>query len=61
MPTSNTPSWVRTLVGPRYDEIGSAPLWSLLYLMFLFMNWANRPWQEWIVPTVLSAVVFLPL
>ena len=61
MSTSNTPSWVRKLVGPRHDEIGSAPLWSLLYLMFLFMNWANRPWQEWIGPTVLSVVVFLLL
>ncbi len=60
-PTSNTSSWQRRLIGPRYDEVGAAPLWSLLYLMFLFMNWANRPWQEWLVPSVLSVIVFLPL
>jgi two-component system sensor histidine kinase DesK len=59
--TSNPASWQRRLIGPRYDEVGSAPLWSLLYLMFLFMNWANRPWQEWIGPSVLSVIVFLPL
>jgi len=60
-PTSNPSSWQRRLIGPRYDEIGTAPLWSLLYLMFLFMNWANRPWREWIAPTLLSVAVFLPL
>ena len=58
---ANQSSWQRRLIGPRYDEVGSAPLWSLLYLMFLFMNWANRPWQEWIGPSVLSVIVFLPL
>jgi len=60
-PNLDAPSWQRRLIGPRYDEVGSAPLWSLLYMLFLFMNWANRPWQEWIAPTLLSVAIFLPL
>ncbi len=57
------PWWPRlkAFVTPRYDELGWAPLWTLLYLMFLFTNWANRPVEVWLLPTVLSLVVFLPL
>lgn len=60
---SSKPWWPRlkAFVTPCYDELGWAPLWSLLYLMFLFMNWANRPVETWLPPTVLSLAVFLPL
>lgn len=57
-------AWKRALfefVTPRYDEIGWAPAWSLLYLMFLFMNWANQPVGTWLAPTVLSVAAFVPL
>ena len=43
------------------EEEGHAPLWSLLYLGFLFMNWNDRPLAAWLPATVLSIVVFLPL
>jgi two-component system sensor histidine kinase DesK len=43
------------------EEEGHAPLWSLLYLGFLFMNWNDRPLAAWLPATVLSIAVFLPL
>lgn len=46
---------------PQRDELGLAPLWSLLYLLFVFMNWGNQPFEVWFAPTLLSVVVFLPL
>ncbi len=38
-----------------------APLWSLLYLFFLFANWANAQGNSWLWWTLLSLVAFLPL
>ncbi|HEY0232872.1 MAG TPA: sensor histidine kinase [Dokdonella sp.] len=46
---------------PWSDEFGSTPLWSLLYLLFLFMNWADQPPHVWLPATLISIVVFLPL
>jgi two-component system, NarL family, sensor histidine kinase DesK len=43
------------------EEEGYAPLWSLLYLGFLFMNWNDRPLASWLPATLLSIVLFLPL
>ena len=40
-------------------EQGWAPLWSLLYLGFLFMNFSPRP--HWLGLTLASIPVFLPL
>jgi len=45
----------------RHAEQGWAPLWSLLYLGFLFINYNGRPASVWLPPTVLSVCVFLPL
>jgi two-component system sensor histidine kinase DesK len=43
------------------EEEGHAPLWSLLYLGFLFMNWNDRPLAAWLPATLLSIAAFLPL
>lgn len=42
------------------DE-SSGALWSLLYLGFLFVNWGQQAWQVWLVATLLSIAIFLPL
>ncbi|HEY6942447.1 sensor histidine kinase [Dokdonella sp.] len=46
---------------PDLAEQGWAPLWSLLYLGFLFLNYNGRPTSTWLPPTALSVCVFLPL
>lgn len=43
------------------EEEGHAPLWSLLYLGFLFMNWNDRPLASWLPATLLSIAIFLPI
>jgi len=43
----------------RHAEQGWAPLWSLLYLGFLFMNYNTRTY--WLPATIASLLVFLPL
>ena len=53
--------WFRTRLSPDLAEQGWAPLWSLLYLGFLFLNYNGRPTSTWLPPTVLSVCVFLPL
>ncbi|NCT67321.1 MAG: sensor histidine kinase [Rhodanobacteraceae bacterium] len=52
---------LRNLRATLPDERGWAPLWSLLYLGFLFMNWNGAPLHVWLPPTLLSIAVFLPL
>jgi two-component system, NarL family, sensor histidine kinase DesK len=42
-------------------EQGWAPLWSLLYLGFLFMNWNDAPLMSWLPATLVSLAIFLPL
>ena len=56
-----TLEWFRMRLSPDLAEQGWAPLWSLLYLGFLFLNYNGRPTSTWLPPTVLSVCVFLPL
>ena len=42
-------------------EQGWAPLWSLLYLGFLFMNWNSASLMSWLPATLVSLAIFLPL
>ncbi|MEO5560306.1 MAG: sensor histidine kinase [Dokdonella sp.] len=46
---------------PHLADQGWAPLWTLLYLGFLFMNWSQYRQAYWLPATVLSIAVFLPL
>ncbi len=46
---------------PHLADQGWAPLWSLLYLGFLFMNWSQYRQAYWWPATLLSIAVFLPL
>jgi two-component system sensor histidine kinase DesK len=50
---------LRSRLHARLAEQGWAPLWSLLYLGFLFMNYNARPY--WLGFTLASMLVFLPL
>jgi len=50
---------LRSRLHARLAEQGWAPLWSLLYLGFLFMNYNTRPY--WLSFTFASMLVFLPL
>jgi two-component system sensor histidine kinase DesK len=43
------------------DEQGWAPLWNLVYLGFLFMNWGGDRPLVWLPATLLSIVIFLPV
>jgi len=52
---------LRASFSPWSDELGWTPLWSLLYLLFLFMNWADEPLHVWLPATALSIALFLPL
>lgn len=62
---SPVPAWLhrlrKRLLPPDMHDLGWAPLWSLLYLGFLFMTWRERPLLTWLVPTIASILVFLPL
>jgi len=49
------------LLPPRVEDIGWAPVWSLLYLGFLFMNWNDPPFVRWFPATLISIAIFLPL
>ncbi|HEY0231543.1 MAG TPA: hypothetical protein VGC55_09840, partial [Dokdonella sp.] len=51
----------RTAAGVDDADGTGVPFWSLLYLAFLFANWAGAPLREWAPPTLLSVAVFLPL
>ena len=50
---------LRSRLHARLAEQGWAPLWSLLYLGFLFMNYDAHPY--WLGFTFASMLVFLPL
>jgi two-component system sensor histidine kinase DesK len=50
---------LRAQLRARLAEQGWAPLWSLLYLGFLFMNYSPR--SHWLGVTLASILVFLPL
>jgi len=50
---------LRSRLHARLAEQGWAPLWSLLYLGFLFMNFSAS--RYWLGFTVASVLVFLPL
>ncbi len=52
---------IRVRMPPDLADQGWAPLWSLLYLGFLFINYNGRPASTWLPPTALSVCVFLPL
>jgi two-component system sensor histidine kinase DesK len=57
-------SWrsrVRDFVTPRFDELGWGPVWSLMFLLFLFLNWVEHPLMVWLPATLVSIGVFLPL
>lgn len=52
---------VRRHVLPQHlDDLGWAPVWSLLYLGFLFMTWDDEG-SNWLRPTLVSIAIFLPL
>ncbi|HEV7490944.1 MAG TPA: sensor histidine kinase [Rhodanobacteraceae bacterium] len=52
---------VRRRILPQHlDDLGWAPVWSLLYLGFLFMTW-DDPASNWLRPTLVSIAIFLPL
>jgi len=53
-------AWRRRMLPPDLDDLGWAPLWSLLYLGFLFMTW-DEPTREWLRVTLVSIAIFLPL
>jgi two-component system, NarL family, sensor histidine kinase DesK len=64
LPPSSGPAWLmslrRHILPPHLDDLGWAPVWSLLYLGFLFMNW-GEPSSEWLRMTLVSIAIFLPL
>jgi two-component system sensor histidine kinase DesK len=52
---------IRRQILPKHlDDLGWAPVWSLLYLGFLFMTW-DEPRTNWLRPTLVSLAIFLPL
>ena len=51
----------RHLLPPQYEDLGWAPVWSLLYLGFLFMTWDDSTTSQWLRPTLVSIAIFLPL
>ncbi|MDR2013924.1 MAG: sensor histidine kinase [Rhodanobacter sp.] len=67
-PGARSLSWrsrVRDFFTPRFDELRWGPLWSQMYLLFLFLNWFEQPLIQplmvWLPATLVSIVVFLPL
>jgi two-component system sensor histidine kinase DesK len=52
---------IRRQILPKHlDDLGWAPVWSLLYLGFLFMTW-DEVTVNWLRPTLVSLAIFLPL
>jgi len=52
---------IRRQILPKHlDDLGWAPVWSLLYLGFLFMTW-DEDTTNWLRPTLVSLAIFLPL
>jgi two-component system sensor histidine kinase DesK len=49
------------LLPPHLSDLGWAPVWSLLYLGFLFMTWNEPSLVSWLIPTLISIAMFLPL
>jgi two-component system sensor histidine kinase DesK len=49
------------MMPPHLAEHGWGPLWSLLYLGFLFMNWSGYKPGFWLPATLISIAIFLPL
>ena len=58
-------SWLNALrsrlLPPHLSDLGWAPVWSLLYLGFLFMTWNEPSLVSWLLPTLISIAMFLPL
>ncbi|HSS07879.1 MAG TPA: sensor histidine kinase [Rhodanobacteraceae bacterium] len=50
----------RNMLPPDLDDLGWAPVWSLLYLGFLFMTWDDSA-SNWLRPTLVSIAIFLPV
>lgn len=46
---------------PHVDELGWAPLWNLFYLGFLFFSWGGDTGRVWLLATLLSVAIFLPV
>ena len=58
--TASASALRRRLLPPHLDDLGWGPLWSLLYLGFLFMTW-DEPNANWLRPTLVSIAIFLPV
>ena len=59
--TTSLRSLRRHILPPHMDDLGWAPVWSLLYLGFLFMTWDDSTAVQWVRPTLVSIAIFLPL
>jgi two-component system sensor histidine kinase DesK len=49
------------LLPPHMADHGWGPMWSLLYLGFLFMNWSQYRQDHWLPATLGSVALFLPM
>jgi two-component system sensor histidine kinase DesK len=58
--TASLRSIRRQILPKHLDDLGWAPVWSLLYLGFLFMTWDEET-SNWLRPTLVSIAIFLPL
>ena len=58
--TASLRSIRRQILPKHLDDLGWAPVWSLLYLGFLFMTW-DEPKTNWLRSTLVSIAIFLPL
>jgi two-component system sensor histidine kinase DesK len=43
------------------DETQRRNTWTLMYVLFLFINFSQQPWTVWLPPTLASLAIFLPL
>jgi two-component system sensor histidine kinase DesK len=59
--TTSLRSLRRHILPPHMEDLGWAPVWSLLYLGFLFMTWDDSTAVQWVRPTLVSIAIFLPL
>jgi two-component system sensor histidine kinase DesK len=59
--TTSLRSLRRHILPPHMEDLGWAPVWSLLYLGFLFMTWDDSTSVQWVRPTLVSIAIFLPL